>query len=108
MSAPWVTGGRVWSRVVERQLSAALLRGDREEAAMRVMQRCARVWRASSEVLGPASGPSAVWTHLVRPCAEALGWSPGAEQAVAVGGVTMRAAPAALGPARQTLLAMPW
>jgi hypothetical protein len=108
MSAPWVTGGRLWSRVVERHLSAALLRGDREQAAMRVMQQCSRAWSVSSETLGPASGASAVWTQLVQPCADALGWAPGADAMVVVGGVRMRAAPAVLGPARQTLLAMPW
>jgi hypothetical protein len=108
VSAPWVNGGRVWSRVVERHLSAALSRDDREEAALRAMHRCARVWRSSSEALGPASGPSAVWTQLVRPCAEALGWSPGDDTVVTVAGVSMRAAAASLGPGRQMLLAMPW
>lgn len=80
----------------------------REEAATRAMQRCARAWRASSELLGPASGPLAVWTHLVEPCAQALGWAPGDDEAVRVGGVQMRAATARLGAERQVLLAMPW
>lgn len=108
MSATWVTGGRVWSRVVERHLSTALLHDAREEAATRAMQRCDRTWRTASEVLGPASGASAVWTYLVRPCADALGWAPESEQSIALGGVPMRVAQASLGPSAQTLVALPW
>ncbi|WP_291984604.1 N-6 DNA methylase [Luteitalea sp.] len=108
MSAPWVTGGRIWARVVERQLAAALLAGTREEAATRAMQRCMRVWRQASEALGPASGASAVWTDLVRPCADALGWSPGSESLTALGGVPVRVANAMLGPSTQVLVALPW
>ena len=108
MSAPWVIGRGAAARVVERHLASALARKSREEAATRAMHRCARVWRKASEALGPASGSFAVWTHLMQPCAEALSWSPGREEAVRVGGVPMRAAIATLGPDRQLLLAMPW
>ena len=108
MSAPWVTGGRVWARVVERHLAAALMHDAREEAATRAMQRCTRAWRDASEALGPASGASAVWTYLVRPCANALGWAPGPDHSMTLGGVPMRVAHASLGPAAQTLVALPW
>lgn len=108
MSAAWVSGGRVWSRVVERQLATAMLHGPSEEAAARAMQRCMRTWRAAGETLGPASGPTAVWEHLVRPCADALGWQPRADTAVSLGGVPMRTAEATLGPVRQLIVAMPW
>lgn len=108
MSAPWVTGGGIRSRVIEQHLTAALLRSDREVAASRAMQQCERIWRASSESLGPASGPLAVWTLLVRPCAAALGWSPSIDQVAVVNGVPMRSALATLGPARQVLVSMPW
>ncbi len=108
MSAPWLTGGRVWSRVMERHLSSALMHAAHEEAATRAMHRCARTWRAAAELLGPASGATAVWWHLVRPCAEALGWTPGDDSPVIVGGVPMREAPASLGTLSQTILTMPW
>jgi hypothetical protein len=108
MSAAWLTGGRVWSRVVERHLAAALLHGASEEAAARAMQRCMRTWRTAGETLGPASGPTAVWEYLVRPCAEALGWWPQRDDAVSLAGIPMRTAEATLGPVRQLLVAMPW
>lgn len=108
MSAPWITGGGVRARVIEQHLTAALLRSDREVAASRAMQQCQRIWRVSSESLGPASGPLAVWTLLVRPCATALGWSPGGDRVSVVNGVPMRSAPSTLGPARQVLVSMPW
>jgi hypothetical protein len=108
MSAPWVSGGRVRSRVIEHHLTAALLRSDREAAAIRAMQHCERIWRTSSEGLGPASGALAVWTMLVRPCAETLGWCPGEDRLTPVNGVPMRTALATLGPSRQVLVAMPW
>ena len=72
------------------------------------MQRCVRTWRGASETLGPASGAGAVWTHLVRPCAEALGWMPQPEAALSLGGVPMRVAEASLGPVPQLLAATPW
>jgi hypothetical protein len=108
MSAAWVSGGRLWARVIERHLAAALINAPAEEAATRAMQRCTRIWRAAGESLGPASGASAVWAHLVRPCAEALGWAPASEEVVHVTGVPMRLADATLGPSRQLLVAMPW
>ena len=108
MSAPWVTGGRVWSRVVERHVASALLHGASEEAAARAMRSCMRTWRVACETLGPASGATGVWEHLMRPCAEALGWAPQRDIAVSLGGVPMRVAEATLGPARQLIVAMPW
>ncbi len=108
MSGSWVSGGRLWSTVVERQLTTTLMQARSEEAAARALRRCTRTWRAASETLGPASGASAVWAHLVRPCAEGLGWAPGHDETVTVAGVSMRAAEANLGPSRQLLLAMPW
>ena len=108
MSASWLTGGCVWSRVMERHLSASLMHAAHEEAATRAMHRCARTWRTAAELLGPASGATAVWWHLVRPCAEALGWAPGDDVPVIVGGIPMREASASLGALRQTILSMPW
>jgi hypothetical protein len=108
MSAPWLTGGRLSSRIVERHLAAALMRGAHEEAMARAASRCVRVWRAAGETLGPASGAGAVWAHLVRPCADALGWSPGDAREQVVSRLRMRTATAALGTARQVIVVLPW
>jgi hypothetical protein len=108
MSAPWLTGGRLSSRIVERHLAAALMRGAHEEAMARAASRCVRVWRAASETLGPASGSGAVWAHLVRPCADALGWAPGDAREQVVARLRMQTATATFGATRQVLVALPW
>ena len=108
MSAPWLTGGRLSSRIVERHLAAALMRGAHEEAMARAASRCVRVWRAAGETLGPASGAGAVWAHLVRPCADALGWAPGDAREQVVARLRMRTATATFGTTRQVLVALPW
>ncbi len=108
MSAPWISGGRIAARVLERQLSTLLLQDFHETAATDAMHRCVRVWHSAGEVLGPASGATAVWSHLVRPCAEALGWVPGAPEVARLAGIPLRVASAQLGAAAVVLMALPW
>ncbi len=108
MSAPWISGGRIAARVLEHQLATLLLHDVHDVAATTAMQRCVRVWRAAGEVLGPASGATAVWGHLVRPCAEVLGWRPGQAESARVAGVPMRLATAHLGNTASVVVALPW
>ena len=108
MSAPWVSGGRVASRILERHLAAALLRASLEPASTRVARECGRIWRHASSTIGPASGAAAVWMHLVRPCADALGWSPGDAIHHVLAGVPVRIAPAGIASTRLLLVTLPW
>ncbi len=108
MSAPWLTGGRLSSRVVERHLAGALLHAKHEEAMTRAAGRCVRIWRHAVETLGPACGAGAVWNFLVQPCAHALGWTPGDPRDLMLAGVRLRAATATFGATRQLLIALPW
>ena len=108
MSAPWVSGGGVSGRVLERYLAEALLHGGHEDAAARAAGRCGRVWRRATETLGPASGGGAVWAHLVAPCAEALGWSPDEGREEVVARLRVRAGRAQLGTTGLLLVALPW
>ncbi len=108
MSAPWLSGGRIAARVLERQLSALLLHDRHDAGATAAMHRCVRIWRDAGEALGPASGATAVWMHLVAPCAGVLGWSPGPDTAAQLGGMPVRVADALIGSAPLTLVALPW
>ncbi len=108
MSAPWISGGRVSGRVLERHLSATLLSGPLEERAVRVAVRCARVWRHVTETLGPSSGAGAVWSHLVAPCVETFGLTAGEPQRRQVGPLTVRVATTDAPAGRVALVALPW
>ncbi|HTU99508.1 MAG TPA: N-6 DNA methylase, partial [Luteitalea sp.] len=108
MSAPWVSGGRVSPRVLERQLGEALLTGARDVAATRVVRRCERIWRHAVETLGPASGAQAVWEHLVGPCAAALDWPTMAARVHAVSGLRVWTAVPTAGLEDAILVALPW
>lgn len=108
MSATWVSGGQVSARLVERHLASMLLRSTQEQHAQRAARRCARAWRAAGQTLGPASGATAVWMHLVQPCADACGWRPGESRPEAIGALPVRVAEGRLGSAPMLLVATPW
>ena len=108
MSVTWVTSGRIAPRVVERCLAAVLVDGRHDLEATQVATRCGRVWRDAVDVLGPASGVSAVWLRLVEPLAATLGWQPGAPESTTWGEVRLRIGDARLGPSRQAIVALPW
>ena len=108
MSAPWISGGQVSSVLVERQLAVMLLRRAQEEQAHRAARRCARAWRVAADALGPASGATAVWAYLMRPCATECGWQPGPVSAARVGTAPAQVADGRLGPSSMVLIAMPW
>lgn len=108
MSAPWVSGGRVSPRVLERRLAVALLSGRHDAHVTRVTSRCVRTWRDAHETLGPASGAAAVWRHLMQPLADTLGWAPGVEAPGLVAGVPVQIGRARLAGATATLVALPW
>lgn len=108
MSASWVSGGRVSPRVVERRLAVALLSGRHDAQVTRVTSRCVRMWRDANETLGPASGATAVWRHVVHPLADAFGWAPSPEVAGQIAGVPVQVGHARLAGAAATLVALPW
>lgn len=108
MSAPWVSGGRVSARVLERRLAVAMLSGRHDAQVTRVTSRCVRAWRNAHETLGPASGAAAVWRHAVRPLADACGWAPKPEAGGQIAGVPVQVAGATLAGAATTLVALPW
>lgn len=108
MSIPWLTGGRLAPRVVERHVAAALIGGRDDAVMMRAATACERAWRQAGETLGPASGAGAVWEHVVRPCAAALGWSLGEVDDDVLAGAPAKRATGRFGHERHCLLALPW
>lgn len=108
MSAPWVTGGRVSPRVVERRLAALLLGGRHDEEVTRVVARCGRAWRQAHETLGPASGATAVWRLVLHPVADALGWSTADDEADRWSAVPVRVGHGRPGGVPTTFAALPW
>ena len=108
MSAPWVSGGRVSPRVLERRLAVAMLSGRHDVPVTRVTGRCVRMWRSAHETLGPASGSTAVWQHVVQPLADACGWTPSHEGDARLLGVSVQVGRATLAGTPTTLIALPW
>jgi hypothetical protein len=108
VSAPWVSGGRVSPRVLERRLAVALVSGRHDVQATRVTNRCVRAWRHAHETLGPASGATAVWEYVVQPMADAFGWTPSREADARISGVAVQVGRARVAGAATTLIALPW